>query len=472
MADEYYGALNYQRNLVIVCSVKLGMVLVALSFCTCQSMGADNQVATHIDEYLKPYVESSNFSGSVLVRRKGRNVFQKAYGFSNREQRVKNRNDTRYHIASLSMQFTAAAILRLVDQGTISLDTHVGEYLQGIQGAERITVRDLLIQRSGLPDINELPDYGEILQHHQTPASLVVRIEKKPLLFEPGSKFLHEEHSAYNLLALIVEKKAGLPFASATRRLVFDPADLKSSGIDDDSLADTAQVAVGYEPDGIDGLKLASQIHWSAKTGNASVYTTPSDEARFAERLFGRHLLRAASLQAILDTSPRLGYGWFRGANSRFEETVYYMNGRAPGFASFVLHLPNENLTVVVFSNIYSSATTTIGYDIAAMALGRTYMPFRPSVAAPDRKYLDSCTGTFQFGADFYQSNARISLNIVEKGLLLHWPSGESSPLIPLEPDHFVDRSYWEEVKLERDADGRQTAITYGRFRGTAVRTQ
>jgi D-alanyl-D-alanine carboxypeptidase len=448
------------------------ILLLAMSSCACQSVAGDGQVAASVDAYLKPYVETGNFSGSVLVRRDGRNIFQKAYGFANRAQGVKNSNSTRFHIASVSMQFTAAAVLRLVDQGAISLDTHVSEYLHGTRGAEKITLRDLLIERSGLADINDLSDYGEILKHHQTPSSLVARIEGQPLLFEPGSKFVHEEHSAYNLLALIVEKKTGLPFASAMRRLVLDPIGLKSSGVDDDSLARTAQIAVGYEPEGITGLKLASQIHWSAKTGNASVYTTPIDEARFVEGLFGGHLLKADSLQAVLDTSQRVGYGWFRGTNSRFEQTAYYMNGRAPGFASFVLHLPKENLTIVVLSNIYSSATTTIGYDIAAISLGRPYASFHRGAPRPDPKYLHSCTGKFQFGADFYQPNARISLNAAEEGLLLRWPSGESSPLIPLDPDHFVDRSYWEEVKLERGADRQPIAVTYGHFRGNAVQTQ
>jgi CubicO group peptidase (beta-lactamase class C family) len=360
-------------------SMKPVILLLAMSFFACQSLADDSEVAANIDAYLKPYVESGNFSGSVLVRRDGRNVFRKAYGFSNREQKVENSNGTRFHIASISMQFTAAAILRLVDEGAISLDNHVGEYLHGIQGADKITIRDLLTERSGLPDINDLPDYGEILQHHQTPASLVAKIQGEPLLFDPGSKFLHEEHSAYNLLALIVEKKTGLPFASAMRRLVFDPVGLKFSGVDDDSVVRSEQMAIGYEPVGVSGLKLASQIHWSAKTGNASVYTTPSDEARFVERFLGGHFLKADSLQAVLDTSQRVGYGWFRGANSRFEQTAYYMNGRAPGFASFVLHLPRENMTIVVLSNICSSATTTIGYDIAAVSMPIRILPPRCS---------------------------------------------------------------------------------------------
>ncbi len=426
--------------------------------------------ATRIDSYLQPYVESANFSGTVLVERDGKTVFQKSYGLADRERHVPNRPDTRFHVASLSMQFTAAAILRLVDQGSLSLDSHVGEYVHGIPGAEKITIRDLLTQQSALPDINDQPDYNETLQHHQTPASLIAKIQGHPLLFDPGSKFLHEEHSAYNLLALILEKKSGLPFAAAIKRQLFDPAGLRSSGADDDSLASAAKMAVGYEPDGVRGLKRAQEIHWSAKSGNASIYTTVSDEAKLVRALFEGQLLKPASLKAVLDTSPRVGYGWFRGKKDRFNETAYYSNGRAPGFASFVLYLPKEHLTVIVFSNIYSSATTTIGYDIAAAALDLPYTSFQRRRSPLDSDELKACTGTFQFGPDFYQPNAKLALTAQGSDLSLRWPSGNISALIPLDRDHFVDRSYWEEVTIQRDNSGQPGVLLYGDFRGTALK--
>src|SRR5215831_11455226 len=176
---------------------------------------------TEIDRYLQPFVQSKNFSGAVFVSKNGKEAFKKAYGFANGEKRVRNTAEMQFHIASVSMQFTAAAVLRLVDTGAIKLEERVSTLVSGIEGAEKITVRDLLMQRSGLPDINGFPDYTEVLQHHQTASSLVAKIEGKPLLFEPGSKYLHEEHSAYNLLALIVEKKTGMPFAAAVEQLVF-----------------------------------------------------------------------------------------------------------------------------------------------------------------------------------------------------------------------------------------------------------
>jgi len=448
---------------------RIMLVVLGLSLWGLHAWAQERTVAERVDAYLQPYVQSGNFSGTVLAKQNGRIVFEKAYGFADRERKVPNATETRFHVASVSMQFTAAAVLRLVDEGKLSLDTHVGEFIPASKGAENITVRDLLTERSGLPDINNLPDYNDILQQHQTPATLVAKIEGQPLLFEPGTKYLHEEHSAYNLLALIVEKKTGLPFAAAAEKLVFRRAALQASGIDDDSNATAAKMALGYQPDGVYGINRATTIHWSGKTGNASVFTTVGDETKWVEALFGGSFLSSSSRDAMLDTSVEVGYGWFKRSNKRFGETVYSMSGRAPGFASFVLYLPREKLSVAVFSNIYSSATSTIGYDIAAMVRGLPAETFHPSDPPSSAAELKTCTGTFQFGADFYQPNAQLAVIVEGQELSLRWPGGSVSPLIPVARDQFVDRSYWEQVRIERDAAGKPTGLAYGSFHGSAA---
>src|SRR6266567_1298148 len=446
-------------------SVRPLAIVIVMSFCVGGSVAQKDSTAAAIHTYLQPYAQSGNFAGDVLVVKSGKVIFEKAYGFADREHHIRNTAATRFHIASMSMQFTAAAVLRLVDTSSIKLDDRVGGFVPGIQGADKITIRDLLTQRSGLPDINALANYDNVLQHHQTPSSLIAEIEGRPLLFEPGSKFLHEEHSAYNLLALIVEKKTGLPFAAAMQKLVFRPAGLSNSSIDDDALPSGTGVAEGYQPEGVEGLKQATSIHWSAKTGNASAVTAARDQAQFLRAVFGGRLLKAPSRNEILDPSPRVGYGWMRSASERYHETIYYMNGRAPGFSSFVMCLPREQLIVIVFSNIYSSATTTIGYDLAAISLGLPYEPFLPGESAVAEQ-LHSYAGTFEFGPDFYQPNAEVSLIDDGSMLSMRWPSGDISPLIPLERDRFVDRSYWEEIRVERDAAGSPRSILYGHFRG------
>jgi CubicO group peptidase (beta-lactamase class C family) len=444
----------------------------SLAFLANASVAQNSSSAAAIDAYVQPYVDSANFAGDLLVEKNGKVIFEKAYGFAGREHRVRNTSSTRFHIASMSMQFTAATILRLVDIGLISLDEHVGEFIPGIEGAEKITVRDLLTERSGLPDINALPGYQDVLQHHQTPATLVAKIEGQPLLFEPGSQFVREEHSAYNLLALIIEKKTGLPFATAVEHFVFRPMGLTASGVDDDSLTHSAHMANGYEPESTYGLKPAAAIHWSAKAGNASAYTTAADATRWVTALFQGHHLSVSSRDAVLDTSLRVGYGWFKSMNKRFSQTDYSMNGRAPGFASFVLYLPQAQMTVVVLSNIYSSATTTIGYDIAALLLGSPYEPFHFRKPALDPTELNACTGLFRFGSDFYQPNAEVALTTDGSGLFMRWPSGDISALIPRTKDHFVDRAYWEDVTIQRDSSGHPNSLLYDRFQGRLANGQ
>ncbi len=446
-------------------------ISVAVSFfgmlaCTISARADDNKIAGAVDAYIRPYVETNNFSGNVLVRKSGETLFERSYGLRDREQKTPNTNATQFHIASLSMQFTAAAVLRLVDDGKITLDSSVGAFLPKTPGAHKITIRDLLVERSGLPDINELPDYDKLLQQHQTPGSLVASISERPLLFEPGSKFLHEEHSAYNLLALIVERKTGLSFAEAIKKLVFEPMHLENSFVDDDSTVAAKELARGYQPLGLSDLEPATALHWSAKTGNGSVCTTVEDESRWVEGLFRKHALSDSSLDALSNAPGGIGYGWFNRPNKRFSGTVYYMNGRAPGFASFVLYLPKEELTVIAMSNIYSSVTTDIGYDIAAIALDLPHAVFQSAKAlSPDE--LKGYAGSFQFGPDFYQKNAKIELTATGNGLSLRWPSGDLSPLIPTSHDHFIDRAYWEPVGIERDSSGQPSALVYDRFRGS-----
>jgi CubicO group peptidase (beta-lactamase class C family) len=423
-------------------------------------------IEAKIDAYVRPYVESRNFSGVVLVEQGGRKFFEHAYGMADREHGVANTWDTRFHIASVSMQYTAAAILRLVDQGKLSLDEHVDAYAPQITDADKIRVRDLLTERSGIPDINALPEYNDLLQRPQTAQGLVAKVSGRPLLFEPGTKYLHEEHSAYNVLALILEKKTGLPFAEAVRNLVLKPAGLKDTFIDDDG-EDRARKARGYEPEGVDGLKDATAIHWSAKSGNASVCTTARDQARLVRALAKGTLLSRASREAMFDESVPVGYGWFK-RNTQLGEMAYSMNGRAPGFSSFVVYVPGQDITVVVFSNIYSSATTAMGYDVAKIVLGRDYEPLKLG-ATLGADELKRYAGTFAFGEDFYQKNARLELKPADGYLALLWPSGDASPLIPAGKDRFIDRSYWETVTVERVEAGAVTGLRYGEFRGKVV---
>ena len=422
--------------------------------------------AQAIDSYVRGYVDGGNFSGVVRVERDGKLLFERAYGYADAAHKVANTPATRFHIASMSMQFTAAAALRLADRGDLVLDAPVSAVLPDLRWDQPVTVRHLLTERSGLADINARPDYNDILQKPQTPRSLVAYVSGQPLLFTPGEKFLHEEHSAYNLLALIVETKAKKPFAQAVDELVFQPLGLHEAAIDDDRPL-TGQ-ARGYQVQGLRGVEPAPPIYWSAKAGNASATVSARDEARWVRALVTGTFLSPASRAAVLNPGERVGYGWFKSQSKRFGEPALYMNGRSPGFASYVLYLPNERLTVVALSNIYSSSTTALGDDVAALALGQRVEGFHPMAG---KVTIAEAPMSFRFGPDFYRPDAELRLEAADGGWTLRWPGDSLDALIPVGPDRFVDRAYWQDVVLKRDAQGRLTGLVYDRFTGVPEAT-
>jgi CubicO group peptidase (beta-lactamase class C family) len=221
---------------------------------TCDLGAQQTSIAKTIAAYIQPYVATNNFSGQVLVRRGSRVLYEKTFGQADRELKQPVTPATRFHVASVSMQLTAAAVMRLIDSHKLTLDTRVSDVIPSIRDGDRITIRNILQEQSGLSDINLRRDYAEILQRPQTPASLVAFISGDTLLFAPGTGYVHEEHSAFNVLALIIERKTGLQFLDAMERLLFAPGGMQHSAVDDDADSCTGNAARGYAPWARDNL--------------------------------------------------------------------------------------------------------------------------------------------------------------------------------------------------------------------------
>lgn len=424
---------------------------------------APHENPDEFDDFIRPYVASNNFSGNVLIERHGKVVFQRSYGYAQRDHKQLNNGSTRFHIASMSMQYTSAAILSLIEHKKLTMETTVEYLLPRTPGADKITVRDLLLQQSGIDDINSHSDYDATLQRHQTPASLVAQVDGHPLLFAPGTKHTREEHSAFNVLALLLEKQTGLPFPRAIEKILFKPLRLNATDADDDGPA-SRFAAHGYQPKDVADLEPADSIHWSAKAGSASILTTSADELRLIHALFSGDFLDPQMRGQLLDINPRVGFGWFRSESKEFKTSAYYMNGRAPGFASYALFIPKDDLIVIVFSNIYASASSDIGDGLARIALGLPHEAFHPLANAPAPLTQSM---RFRFPADFYQPNAELTIFPRDGGTFLRWPSGDTSPLIPTGIDKFLDRSYWVPVELGRKTS--PPSLLYDHFKGEQI---
>jgi CubicO group peptidase (beta-lactamase class C family) len=422
---------------------------------------------TEIEAFFKPFASTNNLSGSVLIVQDNKTLFAKSYGFANEAKGIPNGPHIRFHIASMSIPFTSTAILRLIDQNKLSFDTRVSEIVLGVPNGDKITIRNLLLQNSNLPDVeDDLPNSDDLRNSHQTPESMVAAMHGLPTHGDPGGESRDEEHSGQNLLALIIERKTGLPFADAMQRLVFKPFGMRDSGIDDDRPTG-GNTALGYRVDGTFGLKSAPTIHWSALPGNGSAYTTVGDELKWLESVVHGPLLSERSRKAMLETED--GFGWYRSKKQgpRLGESVLVSNGRAPGFSAILEYLPKENLALIVLTNIEHDANPIIIPEAMAMLMGKSYKPFDYSTVPGE--LAGRPAGDFVFGADFYRASATLNLASDAKGTTLYWPGGPEDPLLPVAKDKYMDRYYWNPVSVVRGADSNPVALDFNEFRGTLL---
>ncbi|HSS44730.1 MAG TPA: serine hydrolase domain-containing protein, partial [Thermoanaerobaculia bacterium] len=161
------------------------------------------------DEFVKPYVAMGDFSGAILVVRQGKVLFRHDYGQLDHELNVPHSRRSRFHIASLSKTFTAAAVLLLEKDGKLALMDRLSKYVPNYPDAEKIALFQLLGHSSGVPDYYSLPEYPELRRSPVTLERLISIVKTKPLDFAPGTQSLYS-NTGYALLAYVIERVSGL----------------------------------------------------------------------------------------------------------------------------------------------------------------------------------------------------------------------------------------------------------------------
>jgi len=433
------------------------MILLNVS-ALCQTV-PDKEVARRIDAYLKPFGENGNLIGSVLVARGGRILFRQSYGMANYELRVPNSSETRFHIASVSKPFTAAAILQLQEQGRLSLSDHVSKYVPDFPNGDRITLDNLLTHSSGIPDINGLDDYDTFARSPHTILQLVAKFAGLPLEFAPGSRQRYS-NSNYNLLALILEKVSGESYENYLRRHIFEPAGMKDSGVDDDASRLIPYAASGYNPAGISGFENARYVDWSNKTGNGSLYSTVDDLYRFDRALNTDVLLKSATQKKYFVESDENFYGWYIW-NQRLGHRLIAAKGHTPGFTAELDRYPDEDVNIILLCNSYGTASQhPVSEALEAIVFGQEIPPTTPqhAVALP-QTLLASYAGQYQYGPDFFDPNAKFTLTAKDGFLLMQLEDGHA-PLVPLSETEFLERKFFGRIVMSKDAQGNVTGLT------------
>lgn len=414
-------------------------------------------MAGRMDDYLRPFVQTNNLSGVILVTRRGQTLYQRGYGLADPAFSVPNTPTTRFHIASITKAFTAALVLRLEEQGKLRTTDSVARFLPDYPNGARIRLDQLLRHSSGIPNVDNFPLLENDPLRPYDAAAVVATFKDKPLDFEPGSRFRYT-NSDYNLLALIIERITGRSYGDFLRTALTEPLGLTATVHEGDPAKILERLAVGTEPEGLAGVRLRPYIAWSTKTGSGSLVSSAQDLCTFASALFSGRFLQDSSL-AKLNGEGVFPYGWTD--RERAGHKGKGSGGRSPGFIVNLEYFPDTGTCVAILTNSYSSVGQVIAADISTIALGGTATPPPVGYARPRPGQLTPFAGRFQMPPDYYAGPAVLQIADRVDYLEARWSTGGISIIYPTGADDFVDRTNWAMVHFTRDPSGQVTGFVY-----------
>jgi D-alanyl-D-alanine carboxypeptidase len=347
---------------------------------------AVDAVGRVIDEAVRGHV----FAGATVgVAVGGRISFIRGYGLADLEQRVPMTDSTVVRIGSVTKQFTAALVLRLVDQGTVSLDDPLAKFVPDFPRAAEVTVQQLLNHTSGIMSYTHPKVSGQLrdaARKDWTSKELIARIATlDPVYeFEPGTAWSYS-NSGYMLLGAIIEKVSGKTYAEFLKSELLDPLEMTHTKVDE--LAEIVPGrARGYDPSktASSGFRNADFISMGAAGPAGAMRSTASDLLKWHLALFGGKVLKPATL-ALMSSPGRLKDGRpsskGRVPPNWVPETTEYglglflgkLDGRATvghggainGFNTWMETFPEERVTIVVLANTSYPAAEQTGPKVA-----------------------------------------------------------------------------------------------------------
>ncbi len=230
--------------------------------------------------------EAAGFAGAVLVLRDGDVVLDRGFGLANRAEDLPNTSETIFDIGSTPIDFTRAAVLKLVDTGALSLDDPISRYISDTPTDKAgITIDQLMTGRSGLPNFHHIPGVDEDYDlSYIDREEAIRRMLSQPLLFEPGTEQAHS-HSAFGLMAAIVELVSGASYGDFLSEQFFEPAGMTRTGFYGDVGFSEDDYAVGYGSSNVGRINIP--LFWGPASwlvmGSGGMVSNPSDLRRFVE---------------------------------------------------------------------------------------------------------------------------------------------------------------------------------------------
>ncbi|MDX8366565.1 serine hydrolase domain-containing protein [Cytobacillus sp. IB215665] len=324
-----------------------------------ESQNSNNlDLYSKIDKAVTRYEEYYDFSGAVYVGMKGEEIFSKTFGKANYDKDTPNTLDTKFMMASVTKQFTAAAILLLEEGGLLELDHQVTDYIPEITHWEGITIHHLLSMSSGIVNSDHrklLENINKFLENSDVtpllaPEESIGIYKDIPLNFKPGERYEYS-NSNYLILGLIIERISGIPYELFLEENIFEPLGMSNSGYSIDWDIQDNKAIGWYKKSHFENEVYPIHFDYFLYHSSGGLYTTINDLVTWDRALYSEKLLKKETIAKMyapytkISSNDEYGYGWFTNG-----DTVEH-SGSVPGFISHIYRELDTELVIIILSN-------------------------------------------------------------------------------------------------------------------------
>lgn len=337
---------------------------------------ANNLSAQSIDKKIDSLVltaleDKNGPGGAFMVAKKGKVIYQKAFGKANMELDVDLTTDNVFQLGSMTKQFTAIAILMLEEQDKLSTKDSISKYIPDYPNGKNITIHQLLTHTSGIKDFTKMKSLSEIAQQEMTPKRMVDFFKNEPVDFTPGEKFDYN-NSGYFLLGYIIELASGESYEDFIKKHIFHKLGMNQSFYASDRQIINKR-AYGYQKKKT-GYVNKTVISFSVPYSSGALMSSLSDLLIWQNALNQNLLLKAGSSKKAftrytLNNGEEItyGYGWhIRDINGILTREH---GGSVFGFKTMAVYIPGEDIYVVGLTNCDCNSPTKLTQDIARLVL-------------------------------------------------------------------------------------------------------
>ena len=424
---------------------------------------SDEKLAESINELLENTYKPDEPGAAVLVTKGGKVILRKGYGKANLELGVPIEPDMVFRTGSITKQFTAVAILMLVEQGKISLDDDITKFLPDYPTkGHKITVQHLLTHTSGIKSYTSMPEWQKLWRQDMPLNELIALFKDQPMDFAPGERWAYN-NSAYVLLGAVIEKASGQSYADFIEKNIFAPLGMKHSYYDDTARIIPRRVS-GYSKNK-EGFMNAAYLSMSQPHAAGSLLSSVDDlaiwdAALYTDKPVKQELLKRAWTSAKLNNSrdTNYGFGWSIGSYEGHQMIEH--SGGIHGFASYALRVPDEKIFVAALTNKDFESPGKVVFKIAALALGKPFVD--PPVITVADAVLDKYVGVYQLSA-----TEEVIVRRDSGKLLVSGAGGGTTEFLPMSETEFFVKDSRPRLRFTRNAAGAASSLVITGSSGT-----